>query len=100
MKITLRDKPALILVDIQKGFEDVAYWGPRNNPDAEENAGRLLKFWREKRLPLFHVKHCSANPDSILAPGKPGNAFKDITAPIAGETVILKNVNSALSGPA
>ena len=39
MSISRSDKPALILVDIQKGFDNIEYWGgQRNNPDAEENA--------------------------------------------------------------
>lgn len=34
--MTFKNKPALILIDIQKGFENIAYWGGhRNNPDAE-----------------------------------------------------------------
>ncbi|MDK1027617.1 MAG: cysteine hydrolase, partial [Actinomycetota bacterium] len=32
---------ALIVVDVQKGFDDVSYWGPRNNPDCESNIGLL-----------------------------------------------------------
>ncbi len=36
MGISKSDRPALILVDIQKGFEEIQYWGgERNNPDAE-----------------------------------------------------------------
>jgi nicotinamidase-related amidase len=58
----------------------------------------LLNVWREKGLQIFHVKHCSSNPDSKLAPGNPGNEFKDIVAPLAGETVLMKNVNSAFIG--
>lgn len=27
MNLTIADKPALILIDFQKGFEDIAYWG-------------------------------------------------------------------------
>jgi len=53
-----KDRPALILIDIQKGFENVEYWGgQRNNPDAEKNASELLKLWRENGLPIFHIKH-------------------------------------------
>lgn len=91
--------PALILIDIQKGFEDIAYWGGhRNNPEAEENAGKLLNLWREKSLPVFHVKHCSTNPQSRLAEGNEGNEFKEVVMPHAGEPIIKKNVNSAFIG--
>jgi nicotinamidase-related amidase len=90
---------ALVLIDIQQGFDDLAYWGGnRNNPDAEKNAGKILNEWRRKKLPIFHVKHNSSNPKSKLAPGQPGNEIKDVVKPIAGEPVIGKNVNSAFIG--
>ena len=55
----LNENPALILIDIQKGFDDIGYWGgQRNNPEAEENASKLLNLWRKHSLPIFHVKHC------------------------------------------
>jgi len=94
-----QDRMALILIDIQKGFEDVEYWGGnRNNPDAEINAGKLLNFWRKNNWPVFHVKHCSANPNSLLAEGNPGNEFQEIVKPAEGESIIKKNVNSAFIG--
>lgn len=99
MTISVNDNPALILIDIQKGFDDINYWGgDRNNPEAEQNAGKLLVFWRKMGLPVFHVKHCSSNPNSRLAEGQPGNEFQDIVAPIDGEVIIKKNVNSAFIG--
>lgn len=41
----LRDKnPALLLIDVQKGFLDEDYWGGnRNNKDAEKISGKILK---------------------------------------------------------
>ncbi|GAB3222870.1 cysteine hydrolase family protein [Spirosoma arcticum] len=97
--MTKQDKPALLLVDIQKGFDDVAYWGGhRNNPEAEANAGKLLAFWRQNDLPRFHIKHCSTNPNSRLVAGKPGNEFQDAVRPTDGETIIQKNTNSAFIG--
>jgi nicotinamidase-related amidase len=99
MTISVNDNPALILIDIQKGFDDINYWGgDRNNPEAEQNAGKLLAFWRKMGLPVFHVKHCSSNPNSRLAEGQPGNEFQDVVAPIDGEVIIKKNVNSAFIG--
>jgi len=99
MAVSVKDKPALILIDIQKGFEDTDYWGgERNNPEAEHNAGKLLAFWRLKGWPVFHAKHCSSNPKSRLAEGQPGNDFMDEVLPLAGEIIIRKNVNSAFIG--
>ena len=99
MSISKSDRPALILIDIQKGFENLEYWGEeRNNPDAENNAGELLEIWRKNQLPIFHIKHCSSTPGSLLNESNEGNEFKEIVKPISGETIIKKNVNSAFIG--
>ncbi|WP_294963134.1 cysteine hydrolase family protein [uncultured Flavobacterium sp.] len=91
--------PALILIDIQKGFHDVGYWGgDRNNVTAEEKAGELLEIWRDKKLPIFHIQHCSSNPNSILNETSAGNEFQDVVKPLEGEIIIKKNVNSAFIG--
>jgi nicotinamidase-related amidase len=99
VSITKSDRPALILVDIQKGFEDIDYWGGgRNNPDAELRASELLKIWRDNRLPIFHIQHCSSIPTSLLHASNAGNAFNDLVSPYEGEAIIKKNVNSAFIG--
>ena len=99
MSISKSDRPALILIDIQKGFDDLAYWGgERNNPDAENNAALLLELWRFNQLPIFHIKHCSSNPQSLLNELNAGNEFKEMVKPISGEPIIKKNVNSAFIG--
>ncbi|MBN9383489.1 MAG: cysteine hydrolase [Chitinophagaceae bacterium] len=93
------NNPALILVDIQKGFDAISHWGSeRNNPMAENNARILLDLWRKNDLPIFHIKHCSTEPNSPLVEGKPGNDFMEIVLPYEHETVIKKNVNSAFIG--
>ncbi|SJZ43472.1 Nicotinamidase-related amidase [Enhydrobacter aerosaccus] len=88
---------ALILIDQQKAMED-AKWGPRNNPDAEQNIGRLLTAWRQRNWPIFHVKHDSKSAGSPFRPGQPGNDFLPLTAPLPGEPVIAKCVQSAFVG--
>lgn len=99
MNLSKKDKPALILVDIQKGFDNIAYWGgQRNNPDAEKKASELLKLWRENNLPIFHVKHCSSIPTSLLNENNKGNEFQEVVKPMNGEAIIKKNVNSAFIG--
>ncbi|QEC78637.1 cysteine hydrolase family protein [Mucilaginibacter ginsenosidivorax] len=99
MKTLSNTNPALILVDIQQGFDNISYWGgQRNNPDAEVNARKLLDYWRANNLPLFHIQHCSVNPKSMLAEGNSGNAHKEIVKPLPGEAVIKKSVNSSFIG--
>lgn len=90
---------ALLLIDIQKGLQEVDFYGTeRNNPHAEENCQKILLAFREKGLPIFHVKHDSTNPDSPLHPSKKGNAFHPLVQPITGEPVFSKSVNSAFIG--
>jgi nicotinamidase-related amidase len=99
MTISRNDRPALLLIDIQKGFDNIKYWGgQRNNPSAENNAAELLKIWRLNRLPIFHIQHCSMNLKSPLHETNAGNEFTDITKPIGKEPIIKKNVNSAFIG--
>lgn len=96
----LNDTPALILIDIQKGLDELDYYGGgRNNPEAEACAARLLSFWREQNLPLFHIRH-RGTPPSPLSPGTAGNDFKDAVLPLEGEPVLEKETNSAFMGTA
>lgn len=90
-------KPALILVDIQQGF-DHPRWGARNNPQAESRAALLLEEWRRQKAPIFHVQHSSRITGSPLAPGQPGWEIKQEVAPLSGETRLTKNVNSCFIG--
>lgn len=95
----INESAALILIDIQKGFDNIEYWGgERNNLNAEENASQILNLWRENKLPVFHVQHCSSNPNSLLNENNVGNEFKELVKPIDGEVIIKKNVNSAFIG--
>jgi nicotinamidase-related amidase len=87
----------LIVIDVQKGFDD-PFWGRRNNPDAEENIRRLLGAWRDAARTVIHVRHDSRSPVSPLRPGRPGNDLKDAVRPLPGEPVVAKGVNSAFIG--
>lgn len=87
--------PALVLVDIQQGFIEKAYYGgERNNPEAENNAGRLLKTWRKMGWPVYHIHHHSDNPLSPLHKSKEGKKPHSAVVPDAQETVYLKTVHS------
>lgn len=85
----------LLLIDLQKGFDD-PFWGERNNPDAEARARDLLTAWRAKSLDVIHVRHLSTTPGSPLQ-GE-GTQFKPEVMPRDGELVIEKSVHSAFIG--
>ena len=90
---------ALLLIDIQQGLDEHKFYGGhRNNPDAEANCNLLLNHWRRNNWPVFHVQHSSTNPNSPLYPSKPGFAHKMEVAPLEGEVVFIKQVNSAFTG--
>jgi nicotinamidase-related amidase len=88
---------ALIVVDMQKGFDDSS-WGARNNPTAESRVASLLQYWREALAPVIHVHHCSSSSVGCFRPGTPGNEPKVQAVPRGGEIVYRKWVNSAFIG--
>jgi nicotinamidase-related amidase len=88
---------ALLLIDIQKGFNNLS-WGKRNNPEAETNIAKILAMFRSASMPVFHIQHLSAMPESPLRPEQPGVDFMDFVCPIQDEFVFQKNVNSAFIG--
>ena len=95
MSFAFKDgRVALLLIDVQQGLA-LPSLGQRNNPQAESNMVTLLEAWRLRQWPIVHIRHCSMEPDSALRLELPGNAFKPEVAPLAGETVFEKTVNSA-----
>ena len=90
------DRTALLVVDVQKGFDDPR-WPARNNPDCESNVAALVETWREREQPVVFVRHDSVEPDSPFRTGEPGNALRDF---LEGEPDLLvaKSVNSSFHG--
>src|SRR5919109_3884393 len=91
------DRTALLVIDVQRAFDDADFWGRRNNPACEANVGALIGAWRAGGRPLVYVRHDSVEPGSPLTPGTPGNEFMDV---VSGEPDLLvsKHVNSAFYG--
>jgi nicotinamidase-related amidase len=89
--------PTLIVIDVQRAFDDPA-WGERNNPDAETHIAQALGAWRERGAPVVHVRHRSGSAAGLFRPGTPAFEFKPEAAPQPGEPVITKTVNSAFIG--
>ncbi|MGM1080474.1 cysteine hydrolase family protein [Streptomyces sp. H28] len=94
---------ALVVVDVQRGFEEVGFWGTRNHPAADDNIAALLDAWQSAGRPVVFVRHDSVSPGSPLRPGSEGNGFKEYVERRRGtgggaELLVTKTVNSAFLG--
>lgn len=89
----------LLVIDVQQGFLD-ASWGPRNNPDAEANIGRLIAAWRRGGRSVRHIHHSSRSAAGTFFLGTAGHDPKPEAAPAPGEPVYVKGVNSGFIGTA
>jgi nicotinamidase-related amidase len=87
---------ALIVVDVQKAFDDPAM-GPRNNPGCDANIAALQEDFRRRGAPIVVVRHDSVEEGSPLRAGAPGNALKDYVDPDP-DLLVTKSVNSAFLG--
>jgi len=90
-------RSALLLIDIQQGLDDPRH-GERSTPEFEGKLKQLLAAWRKSGRPVVHVQHMSAEPDSLLRPELPGNAFKREAIPKDGEPVFQKRTSCAFLG--
>lgn len=88
---------ALLVIDMQRGFDDLDFWGPTANPACEANVAALIDGW-VGRGPVVIVRHDSLSPASPLHPDAAGNALVDAVAAAPADLFITKNVNSAFYG--
>jgi nicotinamidase-related amidase len=92
-------KTALLVIDVQKAFSyRDATGGVRSCPQAEQNIGALLTAFRAQGETVIHIHHHSTETDSAFRADHPGCAPQAFAAPIAGEAVVIKHVNSAFIG--
>ncbi|GAA1994697.1 cysteine hydrolase family protein [Microbacterium pumilum] len=89
---------ALIVIDMQRAFDDLDFWGATTNPDCEANVAGLAATWASAGEPIVVVRHDSVSAGSPLHPSNPGNALVDPVAAIDPALFVTKNVNSAFYG--
>ncbi|MEV0210948.1 cysteine hydrolase family protein [Streptomyces sp. NPDC050788] len=100
----IAENAALVVVDVQKGFDEADFWGTRNNPEADDNIASLIDVWQSTGRPVVFVRHDSSKPGSPLRLGYEGNDFKEYVEQRRGkgaggaELLITKTVNSAFYG--
>ena len=83
---------ALLVIDMQRGFDDLGFWGPTANPDCEAHVGALVDRWAADGEPVVVVRHDSRSEGSPLHPASPGNALVDVVAAWLGERGIRELV--------
>lgn len=87
---------ALLIIDMQEGMADRIRAGREQaNPRAEANTAALLALFRARGLPVVHVFHDDAHPDSPFRKGLPSAEPMACARPVAGETVFWKHGSSA-----
>ena len=64
------DATALLLIDVQKGVDDTAYYGGPtgrvNNPGAKDNIRKILSAWRSRGGKVAFTRHDSVEEGSPL----------------------------------
>lgn len=92
-------RPALIVIDVQRAFDEWEAAGQRrNNPDAVNHIADLLAAFRTARAPIFHIRHEGTEHGSSFLPNRSGYLVKDEAREQEGEPVIVKRVNSSFIG--
>lgn len=82
----------LILVDIQNDYFPHGKMELEGSEQAGQVAGRLLDFFREHGLPVFHIQHIAMHPGAtFFLPDTVGVAIHQSVSPLAGETIIQKH---------
>lgn len=89
---------ALVVIDMQRGFDDLAFWGPTANPECEANVAALIQRWTSEGESIVVVRHDSLSAGSPLHPSAPGHALVDAVAAVDPDVLVTKNVNSAFYG--
>ncbi|WP_404433917.1 cysteine hydrolase [Microbacterium lacus] len=88
----------LIVIDMQRAFDDFDFWGASTNPACEKNVAALIEAWTASGEPIVVVRHDSTSARSPLHPDNPGNALVDAVAAVDPALFVRKNVNSAFYG--
>lgn len=89
---------ALLVIDMQRAFDDLDFWGATTNPACEGNVAALIETWKSSGEPIVVVRHDSTSPGSPLASGTPGNALVEAVAAVDPALFVTKSVNSAFYG--
>jgi nicotinamidase-related amidase len=92
---------ALVVIDIQNDYFPGGAMELEGAEAAGAKAAEALAKFREKGLPVFHVRHLSTRPGAtFFLPGTPGAEIHAGVTPREGEIVVEKNFPNSFRGTA
>lgn len=82
----------LVFIDLQNDYFPNGRWELHGAEEAVFHAGRLLHYFRERGLPVIHVKHINSGKDApFFAIDTKGAEIHHVVLPQGGEPVIEKH---------
>ena len=92
---------ALIVIDIQNDYFPGGAMELEGAEAACARASHALNFFRERKLPVIHVRHLSTRPGAtFFLPGTKGAEIHSSVLPQREESVIEKNFPNSFRGTA
>lgn len=89
----------LILVDLQNDYFAGGAFPLDGAEAAIRNAHALLTAWRQRALPVVHIRHETLRPGAtFFRPGTPGAHIHPLVAPQDAEPVVLKHFPNSFRG--
>ena len=83
---------ALIIIDIQNDYFEGGNMPLVGSHEAAIKAKDVLKYFREKNLPIVHIQHISNREGAaFFLPGTKGVEIYDLVRPVEGEQIIEKH---------
>ncbi|MCF7373660.1 cysteine hydrolase [Vibrio sp. J2-3(2022)] len=86
----------LLLIDIQNDYFLGGAMELEGMEDAARNCARLLSYFREQELPVFHIQHIATREGAtFFIPNTFGCKIHELVEPMENEPVIVKNYPSS-----
>ena len=92
-------KTALLLIDLQNDYFPSGRMELVGSTPAASRAAQALTLFRERGLPVFHVRHEALQEGAtFFLPGTAGAAIHDSVLPVEGEAVVTKHYPNSFRG--
>lgn len=83
---------ALLIIDIQNDYFPGGRMELSNPVKAGENAGKVLEWFRQNNLPVFHIQHIAADEAlGFFLPNTEGVKINNAVLPLENEEIIQKH---------